>query len=287
MAKVLLASAATLPAADAETPRLVTALAARGIDAGICSWSDQAVHWSNADAVIVRSTWDYTDRLHDFLAWTDSVAATTQLWNPAPVIRWNAHKGYLIELASRGVAIVETSVLAQHASADACDTALELASSTGGALVVKPAVGAGARGAKVGAAGDADLRSHLAALVQRGDVLLQPFVESVSDEGELSVLVLWGEPLLARRKVPSVGDFRVNEHHGGRTEATELTVELVRAAKLATSAVSEPLLYARVDLVRHEGVLRVMELELIEPYLYLDTEEEFDAVARAIEQVVT
>ncbi len=282
--RVLLATAAQLPAGDLETPRIVDALAGLGIDAAIESWSDPDVGWARADAVIVRSTWDYTEHLDDFLCWADAVAPAASLWNPARVLRWNAHKRYLVELAASGLSVVPTTLLAAGEDQAAIEAALQAAGP--GLVVVKPAVDAGARGARCGAAGDPTLAAHAAALVAAGDVLVQPHMAQIAEEGELSVVVLRGVPLLARRKLPADGDFRVHEHHGGRTVAVPLDDELVAFAEAALALVDEPLLYARVDAVRHEGSLHLMELELIEPLLYLDTDDEVHAAATAIASVL-
>lgn len=277
--RVLLATAAALPAADDETPRVLRALEALGIDAAVAGWPDVGAPWADADLVVVRSTWDYADDPAAFLAWADDVASTTAVRNPPAVLRWNAHKGYLADLAAHGVAVLPTALVPQGAPDEAVERA---AAAMGPDVVVKPAVDVGGRGARRGAPGDPGLLEHACGLVALGDVLVQPCATSIATEGEHSLVLLHGEPLLARRKVPGGGDFRVHEHHGGRTEVAPLDGELVALAEAALAATPAPVLYARADAVRFEGRLHLMELELIEPYLYLRGDDEVAAVAAAI-----
>ena len=110
--------------ADQDDADLAAALAARGVEVAVLDWRDGAVDWGSVDAVVIRSTWDYTDHLDEFLAWTEAVEATgTPLWNPAEVVRWNVHKRYLIELEERGAPIVPTAWLGAGDEVDLAELA--------------------------------------------------------------------------------------------------------------------------------------------------------------------
>ena len=247
---IAVATSAALPGLDGDSVPLLDALRERGADARPVVWSDPAVDWAQYDAVLVRSTWDYCDRLPEFLAWLESVEVPT--FNPPGVVAWNAHKSYLRDLEERGVPVVETQwVAAGGREAVRWPQA-----------IVKPAVGASAKGLRRASEGDV--------VEPAEDLLLQPFLANIEDEGEFSLLYAAGELSHAVRKTPKPGDIRVQSEWGGRTEFVEPSEEARAVADSAVAAVGEDLLYARVDLVRAaDGTLRLIELELIEPSLFL------------------
>ncbi len=238
-------------------------------------WDDPSVDWSSFGAAWIRSTWDYTGRSDEFLTWTARVAALTRLWNPAEVVAWNSHKSYLLELAAAGVAVVPTEPVAAGTAVDL----VALMDDRGwDEVVVKPAVGAGAVGAERVPRSRARAWTEADRARTAPDRLVQPLVVEVAD-GEVSLLVVEGRLTHAVRKVPAPGDFRVHAHLGGRELAHEPTPaerDLARAV-LAVDALAdgplasggEPLLYARVDCVTTAQGPQLMELELIEPSLFL------------------
>ena len=244
---------------DAETRPLLEALAARGVDAAPAPWDDDTVAWDDADLVAVRTTWDYTEHRDAFLAWAGRVDAATRLVNPLPVLTWNSHKRYLTELAAAGVPVVPTLLL------DAGGPVPDVLGA--GPLVIKPAVSAGGRGTRLGAA--EELRVPVGDLLAVGDVLVQPAVESIGRDGEVSLIRLGGIWSHAVRKLPAAGGFLVHEKHGGRLEDHVPTVREVAVAEQALAAAPGPVVAARGDLVRLDGEPVVMELELIEPELFL------------------
>src|SRR5680860_707874 len=125
--RILLASSdilQTFEIHDGDEESLATALRARGATVDIASWDAEAVDWDGADAVVIRSTWDYVDRRDEFMAWCGRVADDTLLFNPADVVRWNTHKSYLIELEDRGVPIVPTAWLGAGDDVDLAELAV-------------------------------------------------------------------------------------------------------------------------------------------------------------------
>jgi glutathione synthase/RimK-type ligase-like ATP-grasp enzyme len=262
---IALATAAELELPDEETSLVADALRHGGLDAPVIAW-DAPYDWSQADLVVIRSTWDYVHRLDEFLAWIDRVDAATTIVNPAAVLRWNAHKRYLAELALAGLPVVPTRLVERDADFG------ELYELVAGAteLVVKPAVSASAYGAARGHAGDPRLAQHLLQLVTTGDALVQPLVPSVLTDGEVSLIHLGGELSHAVRKVAKPGDYRVQHEHGGTVLPHTPTAAEVEVATRTLAALPSPCAYARVDLVAGaEGPL-VMEVELIEPQLFLE-----------------
>jgi glutathione synthase/RimK-type ligase-like ATP-grasp enzyme len=263
---VVLVTGRDMPVVETETPLLLAALTDRGVDASIETWRDEAS--AHARLVVVRTTWDYVPHHAAFLDWARAVAAVTRLVNPVEVLEWNSHKRYLIDLASAGVDVVPTTLVARGAPyADQRAALAEYADE----LVIKPAVSVGAIGASRVAARSADAATHLAVLAEAGDVLVQPFEPAVLD-GERSLLYFGGEFSHAVRKVPAAGDYRVQAQHGGTVAPYAATSAERAVAATALAAAPGPLAYARVDLVTTVNGPAIMELELVEPELFLRTD---------------
>ena len=253
-----------MPKPDPETHLLVAALAGRGIATQVTTW-DADLDWAAFPLVLLRSPWDYFERLNEFLAWAKGVAARTRLLNPYPVIDWNCHKRYLKELADNGLPVVPTLWLDHGSTAGAA----RLAGLSWEQLVIKPAVSIGAINTLRGARSDRAGRAHIDTLLASGDVMVQPFLPGIASEGEISLIFFGGEFSHAIRKLPRPGDYRVQDMYGGTVHAHIPTGEEIGLATRALSLTPLPTTYARVDLVRHEDQLLIMELELIEPELFL------------------
>lgn len=255
---------------DQDEAVLAAALRDRGAVVSEVPWREATVDWSAFDAVVIRSTWDYTDDVDAFLAWARGVeAAGTQLHNSAEVVRWNVHKGYLIELEERGAPIVPTAWLGQGD-----EVALaELAAARGwDGVVAKPAVGAGADGLLVVPPGTdpADHQPAFRALTAAGDAMVQPYVRSVHDQGELSVVVIDGHVSHAVRKRPRRGEVRTQIEFGADYLAEDPDPEAASLAEWLVEATGHDLLYARVDLLAaDDGQWLLGELEAVEPALLL------------------
>jgi glutathione synthase/RimK-type ligase-like ATP-grasp enzyme len=252
--KLRIATWRTLPEVDVDQAPLAAALEAAGIEARLVAWDDPTADWDAKVPTILRSTWNYALDLAGFLAWIDRASAAAPLWNPPDVVRANVRKRYLLELAARGVAVVPTTLVERG----------ELIELPATRLVIKPEVGAGSLGAKVFAAGDPAASTHLAELTARGAALVQPYVDSVEDYGERSLVWIDGEVTHAIRKTPRfAGD---NEKIDGPFPIAEDE----RAVALAALApYVDRIFYGRVDLARDaHGRPMIMELELVEPSLF-------------------
>ena len=263
------ATGADWPDLDEDSAPLLPALRERGIDVELPVWTDPGVDWGRYDAIVVRSVWDYFDHAPAFAAWIDRVEAAAPVFNPPAILRWNAHKGYLRDLARRGVPTVDT-LWADRGSR--LDLAQALAEHGWDDAIFKPAVGGGAEG--LGRVrGPAEARAaqpQVDELLGRGDVLVQPFLPSIETEGELSLFFAAGEPTHTIRKRPKAGDIRVQPEWGGTPDVVEAPQEALAVARTALGSAPGELLYARVDLVRAtDGTLRLIELEVIEPRLFL------------------
>jgi O-ureido-D-serine cyclo-ligase len=278
--RVALVGARAARGLDEDMPALEAAVAAAGLVADVREWDDPAVRWSDYDLALLRSTWDYTDRLEEFRGWLAHVSRQTRLYNPEPVVAWNTDKHYLRDLAALGLPAVPSAFIEPDEPARA---AIErfLAEQPCAEFVIKPTVGAGSRGARrLGRAQLKEASAHADALLAAGrSVLLQPYLEAVDRDGETALLFFGGQfshairkgPLLRPNADPTRALF-APEHITARTPqpAERAVAERVLAALRDAGRTPEPLLYARVDLLRDAaGAPFVLELELAEPSLFL------------------
>lgn len=247
---------------------LAESLKKRGIVTERVSWSRPDFDWSQPRAVVVRSTWDYFDRFPEFSEWLDRIEPLVALINPMRQLRWNANKHYLADLQNAGVAIPPTRFVEPGETASLGDVLGECGWSE---AVLKPAVSGAARHTyRITPQSAASHEDVFRRLLLDESWMLQPFLTRVMEEGEISLMVFGGRCTHAVRKRAKAGDFRVQDDHGGTVHPHEASREEIDFAERAVRA-CEPLpSYARVDLVRDDnGRLVVMELELIEPELFL------------------
>lgn len=259
-----LVTSAAFPDLYPDDRLLLEALRSEGVNPEPVIWSDPTVRWERYDAVVLRSTWDYHRRIEEFLAWVDRVAGATRLFNGAPTVRWNSRKTYLRDLEHGGVPTVPTVWGSEVASAT---EALERRGWN--EAVLKPAVSANAEEAHRLRREDREANETVfRRLRASGEVLLQPYLPTVEDPGERSLVFLDGRYSHAVLRSPRLArDSRLRDG-----EPVVPTRHERDAAVRALAAVCPLPLYARVDLVADpSGAPRVMELELIEPLLYLAT----------------
>ncbi|GGM07503.1 ATP-grasp domain-containing protein [Nakamurella endophytica] len=260
--RVVLLTAAGIGDHDRDLRPLAQALADLGAVPAVREWDDPALGDLPADLAVIRSTWDYSGRLDEYLAVLD--ALPFPVVNRLPVVRWNARKTYLAGLAAAGVPVVPTTVVPAGPDPVLPDVDADR-------VVVKPSVSAGGRGVGLFPAGSPAALEHLRTLAADRDVLVQPFLPDVA-LGERSLVFLDGRYSHAVRKVPADGGYLVQERHGGTTGPHRPTDDERAVADAALARVpggADDLLYARVDLVGPGPAPLLMELELIEPGLFL------------------
>lgn len=270
------------PAATADDSLALQRLAARWpVRVEAVPW-DAPARWERYAAVLIRSTWDYHLRPAAFLEWAKRVEQSgAALWNPAAVVRWNADKRYLGELARAGVPVIPTETIARGTGGDLGRRLRQLGWEQ---AIVKPAVGASSyRTGRVDADDPAAGAALLGAVHEEADALVQPFLPEVCRDGEWSFIYFdGGDGALAFShavlKRPDPGDFRVQTEYGGTVDAVLPPPSLLRQADAAAATIARlapgPLLYARIDGVvsagthAPEGTFLLMEAELIEPALF-------------------
>ena len=240
-------------------------------------WDRPGICWDDYAAVVIRSPWDYQQRHTEFLQVLEDIdRSAAVLWNGLEVVRWNITKTYLRHLERRGVRTVPTL---WHEPLTEGSLQRAFTQLNTDEVVVKPVVGANADDTyRLGRASPATLRDEVLCRFQSRMGLLQPFLPSVVEVGEVSLFYFAQQYSHAVVKVPASGDFRVQEEHGGAIRAVEADREHLVAGQQAMEAIPFPTLYARVDLARLDsGELAVMELELIEPSLYFAYDSESPA----------
>ncbi len=227
------------------------------------SWDDSSIDWSDFEAAIIGTTWDYAQRIDAFERALTEIAAQTRLLNPAALVHWNARKTYLRDMADRGCATIPT-LWPDRATQAECRAAFDGFDTD--AIVIKPQVGAGAWRQVM--LQRSDPWPHLSDLPE-GPAMVQPFVPSIQTEGEYSFLFFNRQfsHAVVKRAAPS--DYRIQSSYGGTDVAYVPTAADLASASTAITCVAGDLLYARVDMVRGlDGALLLIELELVEPYLY-------------------
>lgn len=264
--RVALVTYAGLPQLAADDRLLQRALRERGHRADAVVWDDPDAAWQAYDLIVVRSCWDYHLRPDVFLGWIARLEQLgAPLLNPPALLRWNLNKRYLLDLAARGVPVVPTVYLERGTTAD---LAALLAERGWGEAVVKPAIAATAfhTWRTSAAAGE---QKRFAALLAERSMLVQPLMPQIAD-GEWSLLCFGGTYNHAVLKRPAPGDFRSQDDFGGTVEPREPPPGLVAQSMTVLAQLDTPWLYARVDGLLVDGVFTLMELELIEPSLFLD-----------------
>ena len=251
--KLRVATCKTLPEEDADEAPLAAALAAAGIDAPLVAWDDPSADWDAPIPTIIRSTWNYASQLDAFLAWVDRAAASATLLNPPDIVRTNVRKRYLLDLQARGVPIVPTTLVERGATCELPATR----------IVIKPEIGAGSLHTMTFADGRTGI-DHLRFVTSLGAALVQPYIDSVDDYGERSLIWIDGEFTHAIRKTP---------RFAGDIERVEGPFPITDTERAVASAAIAPyvnrILYGRVDLVHDaNGKPMVAELELVEPSLF-------------------
>ncbi len=281
MTRIALVTAIAAHALDDDLQPLLAALHAAGVHADIRAWDDPTVAWSRYAIVLLRSPWDYTMRLAEFLAWCERIAEITTLLNPLDVVRWNTDKRYLAQLEAIGIPIVPTDFGVPGDDAGKLVAETLAAHHEAAEIVIKPTVGAGSRDAKRHRRDAADaMRGHVQRLFDNSrSVLLQPYLPAVDTVGETALLYFDGAfshairkgPLLAPDADPTRALFAA-EHIQPRTpDADERALADRVIASLPQLVDTEyPLAYARVDLIRAmDGSPCVLELELAEPSVFI------------------
>ncbi len=257
------------PDLAADDHALLRPLERLGLHVVPLQWDREAVA-ADCTGLVFRSCWNYDEAPAAFLRWLDELAARKiPCCNSVPLVRWNFHKRYLLDLEARGATLPATVLLAEGDRRTVAELFAELGTDE---AVVKPAISMLARHTfRLSASRLEDGERLLAQSRSRGEVLVQAFVPEIQTQGESSLLFFGGEYSHAVRKRPAAGDFRSQSEHGGAVEVIAPGPALRERAERVLACLDETPAIARVDGVEVGGELLLMELELIDPSLYLST----------------
>jgi len=253
-----------------EDTELLEFLQGKGLDIHREIWTDQTANWQQYELAILKSPWDYIDKIDAFYSWLQVLEShQIRLLNPVSIVKWNSDKHYLKDIATAGLPVTPTAFLEQH-------TLVELTPFFGqfntDRLIVKPCVSGGSKNTfAITRQQVTAIQPKIQALVQAESFLVQPFIPEIETEGEWSLVFFNGKFSHSLLKKPKDGDFKVQHYLGGSIHPQEPTPQQVESAAAFVAAFAKDCLYARVDGVMANGQFLLMELELIEPLLYLFT----------------
>ena len=243
-------------------------LADLGWQVSAVSWRQKEIPWGEFDAVIIRSTWDYPPLLTEFLQVLEEIDQQTRLANTLDIVHWNLNKTYLRDLEEKGIGIVPT-LWGDDLDEATLSSSFEKLGCV--EIVIKPVVGANGQDAyRLSNPVGPELSEELERTFHDRAFMIQPFMQNVIDEGEYSLFFFNGSYSHAILKTPAQSEFRSQEERGATIKVTRPVPLLMQRGLQALAYVSPAPLYARIDFVRDErNDFRVMEMELIEPSMYL------------------
>lgn len=246
---------------------LKEAMNSLGYSVEITVWDNQNFDYSSCQLAIIRSCWDYDQRVDEFLQRMLEIEKQCQLFNSYRVIKKNSSKLYLSELQNREIPVVPSFFVSSLSGLDSTLPGIKTSQ-----LVVKPVISASGRDTyRVRSDNKTAIHEAVKAILgKKKEVLIQPYQESIETLGERSTVVIDGKPVFTMLKKPAPGNFLVHQHWGGDYSKTEITEKDRFFIKNIFSKLDPLPLYARVDYIYdHNKAPLLLELELIEPNLYL------------------
>jgi glutathione synthase/RimK-type ligase-like ATP-grasp enzyme len=256
---------------ESEDQRLLTFLQEKGLSVEMVIWNDPQVNWENYQLAILKSPWDYFDLINDFHQWLNHLEQKkVRLLNPIDVVRWNTDKKYLKEIEAAGLDITPCSFINRNEQVNLSDF-FEFYHTD--KLIVKPCVSGGAKNTfKITFENAGEVSKKLNFLVQDEDFIVQPFLPEIVENGEWSFIFFNGVYSHSLIKKAKAGDFRVQPAHGGSVHPQNPSPEVIQKAAAYVNLFAKNCLYARVDGTFVNEKFLLMELELIEPFLFLNTD---------------
>jgi glutathione synthase/RimK-type ligase-like ATP-grasp enzyme len=238
-----------------------------GLKTKIVSWADKNFDFADAKLTLIRTPWDYFDRFDEFKVWLENVKNKTILINPYEVIKWNMNKHYLTDLKNLGINIPQSIFINQNAKINFKNIFDEFKSEE---IVIKPVVSGGARNTfrldKNNCYKKEDLINEL---LLNQEFIVQPFIKSITNFGEISIMLINGKYTHSIIKKAKKGDYRVQDIYGGTIELYKPNQDEINFAIKAHNAYSPKPIYTRVDIIiDNMGKLAIAELELIEPQFW-------------------
>lgn len=279
-------SVGKFPIIEKENELLLEYLQQKGLDIHKESWDDPAVDWQSYDVAVLKAPWDYFDKFKQFNAWLNKLEQLQlKLLNPVQVVRWNSDKHYMQDIEAAGLSIIPSLFIQKGEQAQLSDYFEKLQTDT---LIIKPTVSGGAKNTLLFTQETESVISPgIQKLLEEEAFIVQPFIREIKTEGEWSLVYFGGNYSHCILKKAASDDFRVQHIHGGSVHPMDAPPELKALAQQYIDSFAKGCLYARVDGVMVDGVFQLMELELIEPYLYLFTHQQgFENYYQSLKQMM-
>jgi glutathione synthase/RimK-type ligase-like ATP-grasp enzyme len=248
---------------------LIPLLADKDILGEAVIWDDQEIDWSQYDALLIRNTWDYFEKIPQWLSWLDKIESLNlPMINSVKTVRYNMDKHYLNDLATKGISIVPSIFIDIDENQRLYDIIMNAMWPT---MVIKPTISAGAFLTSKFSIDEIDeIVDRYTKLDNKCDLVLQPYLPEIETSGEISLIYFNATYSHGVRKTPKVGDFRIQSQFGGIYQLIEVDDRIIEFGKKALVATGNDCLYGRVDLVMIGENPHIMEVELIEPDLYFE-----------------
>lgn len=270
-----------------EDKLLQIALQNQGLKVSKKNWDDTNFDWGTTKHAIFRTTWDYFERFEEFFSWIESTKNKTNFINSAKIIKWNIDKHYLKDLSKRGVNIAPTLFIKKGDKTTLSELFKRTKSTE---VIIKPAVSGAARNTyRILKDNINSFEDLFQRLVSKEDMLFQEFLNSITSNGEISLIMIGGRHTHAVKKIAKFGDFRVQDDHGGSVEEYNATKEEINFAKKCLRNCPYTPIYARVDIIYdNNNLISLSELELIEPELWFRNNlESADLLAEEISRLLS
>ncbi|WP_286915077.1 ATP-grasp domain-containing protein [Flavobacterium sp. UBA4197] len=262
----------TADVADEDT-LLLHYLQEKGLDITREIWTDSKVNWADYKTVILKAPWDYHDKIREFTAWLDRLHNLgIQILNPYTVVKWNSDKHYLNDIAAAGLGVIPSLFIEKG---EKPDFEMFFRHFNSDKIIFKPCISAGAKNTMVITPENcASIQKDGHALLAAEAFIAQPFMKEIQTEGEWSFLFFNGKYSHCIVKKPKSGDFRIQHYYGGTIHDEAIDKQYIETAQLYVDKFAKGCLYARVDGIIANGTFLLMELELIEPFLFLEKHPE-------------
>lgn len=241
---------------------LTDALTERGATSSVAVWNDPTVSWGDFDAVLINSTWDYTDKYESFNEWCTNVSSQTKFINDLKTINVSSNKNYLLLLQDANINLPTTSIYKRRGEINL--------SKHSGEVVVKPLVGAGGVSTfRFENINEALKDARISELHESTDLLIQDFMHEIAELGEMGAIFMNGSLSHCVLKMPGADDFRVQFEYGGKTQLTSAPDYINNYYAQLMSILGCKPTYARIDFIPTKEPI-LMEVEMVEPHMFFD-----------------
>ena len=272
IAYVFFTAEGPLSAADEEHEFLLHFLQQKGLNIHRELWANESVQWQQYDCIVLKSPWDYVEKPALFYQWLDRMTQLNiPVLNPADIVKWNCDKHYLNDIANAGLKTIPTTFIEQGGQFHYEDHATAF---NNGTLIVKPCVSGSSRHTFLLTHDSTDTVSRINRILEKEAMMVQPFIPRVQEEGEWALLFFGGKFSHALIKKPAAGEFRCQPQFGGSIHAVQPDAVILETAYEHITKFAKGCLYARVDGLVLDGIFYLMELELVDPVLFLEIDRE-------------